>query len=601
MREAALLEVRDLSVSYRGQPVVQGFSLDVAQGRCLGVIGESGAGKSQAFLAMMGLTPSQARVGGQARLAGEDLLAGAAGLRGRRVAMIFQDPLTSLTPHLRIGEQIGESLMIHRGMPRVQALAQAAMLLQQVQVNDVPRRLRQYPHELSGGMRQRAMIAMALACDPELLIADEPTTALDVSVQSQLLALLRQLMSSRRMALVVVTHDMGVISALADDVVVMQGGHIVERGPVEQVLRAPRHEYTRNLVAATPRMDDMAIDDGGAPPVYRSAAAPALSVREVTVQHRLRAPLFRKAPLLDAVDGVSLRVAAGEALGIVGESGCGKSSLARALLRLNDVSSGEIVWLGQPIQDLAGRQLRDVRAGLQMVFQDPVASLDPLQSVVDIVAEPLRALRPGMSVADRDTRVRAMLESVGLGAGFAQRRARELSGGQCQRVAIARAMVLEPQLLVCDEAVSSLDVSVQAQILELLAAIKRDRGTGIVFVSHNLAVVRRLCERVMVMYLGRAVETGPTAEVFRLPRHPYTRMLLDSVPLLDPARERARLAAQAPAGDTPSSVERPGGCPFHTRCPEALSTCAAASPGTEHVAHDHEVACLRWRDLVKSS
>ena len=596
MHEPALLEVRDLSVSYGGQAVVREFSLDVAPGRCLGVIGESGAGKSQAFLAMMGLTPGQAHVSGQARLAGENLLSGAAGLRGRRVAMIFQDPLTSLTPHLRIGEQIGESLVIHRGMARAQALAQAGVLLRQVQVNDVPRRLRQYPHELSGGMRQRVMIAMALACDPELLIADEPTTALDVSVQSQLLALLRQLMSSRRMALVVVTHDMGVIAALADDVVVMQSGQIVERGPVEQVLAAPRHEYTRRLIAATPRMDDAAI-----PPAALPEAGTTLAARGVSVHHRLRAPLFRKPSVLKAVDGVSLRVSAGEALGIVGESGCGKSSLARALLRLNDLTSGEIVWLGQPIQDLAGEPLRGLRAGLQMVFQDPVASLDPLQSVADIVAEPLRALRPGLSSAERAARVRTMLDSVGLGAQYAQRRARELSGGQCQRVAIARAMVLDPKLLVCDEAVSSLDVSIQAQIIELLAAIKRERGTGIVFVSHNLAVVRQLCERVLVMYLGRAVESGPTATVFRQPRHPYTRMLLDSVPLLEPARERARLAAQGPAGETPSSVERPGGCPFHTRCPAALSTCADTSPETEQVGDGHEVACLRWRDIVKSS
>jgi oligopeptide transport system ATP-binding protein len=315
----------------------------------------------------------------------------------------------------------------------------------------------------------------------------------------------------------------------------------------------------------------------------------------------LRTPWFRKPLLLTAVDDISLRVTAGEALGIVGESGCGKSTLARALLRLDGVTGGDIVWLGRPIQDLAGEELRGVRAGMQMVFQDPVASLDPLQSVADIVAEPLRALRPELSVAERGARVRAMLDSVGLGVEFAARRSRELSGGQCQRVAIARAMVLDPKLLVCDEAVSSLDVSIQAQILELLAAIKRERGTGIVFVSHNLAVVRRLCERVLVMYLGRAVESGPTENVFRHPSHPYTRMLLDSVPLLDPARERARLAAQTFSGDPPSSVERPSGCSFHTRCPAALPVCAATSPGPEQVADGHEVACLRWRDIVKSS
>ncbi|HUQ10260.1 MAG TPA: ABC transporter ATP-binding protein [Steroidobacteraceae bacterium] len=611
----ALLEVRGLTVSYDGQTVVDSLSFDVAPGRCLGVIGESGAGKSQAFLAMLGLAGAAARVGGTARLRGDDLLGASAKIRGRRVAMIFQDPLTSLTPHLRIGAQIAEPLMTHRGFTRAAAHEGAARLLEQVRVNDVPRRLRQYPHELSGGMRQRVMIAMALACDPELLIADEPTTALDVSVQAQLLALLRQLIRERNMALVVVTHDMGVIAALADEVVVMRAGRIVDRGPVASMLAAPGHEYTRALVAAAPRMDDAAMPriDTPSPPFPA-----ALEARAVTVVHRLRAPLLRKAPVLTAVDALSLRVGPGEALGIVGESGCGKSSLARALLRLHDVASGEIVWLGSPIQHSTGKDLLAVRSGLQMVFQDPVASLDPLQSVADIVVEPLQALRPQMSADQRRTRAREMLERVGLGPEFAARRSHALSGGQCQRVAIARAMVLEPKLLVCDEAVSSLDVSIQAQILDLLADIKR-RGTGIVFVSHNLAVVRRLCERVLVMYLGRAVESGPTGAVFRAPRHPYTRMLLEAVPLLDPVRERERLDAIIRAGqptraDHPSAVERPAGCAFHPRCPLAQAECAIAVPGLEnapaehgemhedhfHEAKAHEVACLRWRDIVKS-
>jgi peptide/nickel transport system ATP-binding protein len=592
MSAAPLLDVRDLTVRYGGNTVVDGMSLAVSAGRCLGVIGESGAGKSQAFLALLGLSGEAASVQGQATLSGEDLIANAARLRGRRVAMIFQDPLTSLTPHLRIQEQIAESLMRHRGQDRAQALEGAGRLLLQVRVNDVPRRLRQYPHELSGGMRQRVMIAMALACDPELLIADEPTTALDVSVQAQILALLRQLMAERNMALVVVTHDMGVICALADEVVVMRHGRIVERGEVARVLRSPGHEYTRTLIAATPRMDDPA-------PAPRAQGAPAtLEARGVSVRHRLDAPLFRRPRELVAVDGVHLRVAPGEALGIVGESGCGKSSLARALLRLNPLAAGDLVWLGRPIQDLGGEPLRAVRAGLQMVFQDPVASLDPLQGVADIVAEPLRALRPELDATTRAARVRAMLDEVGLGAEYADRRARELSGGQCQRVAIARAMVLEPKLLVCDEAVSSLDVSIQAQVLELLARIKREHGTSIAFVSHNLAVVRRLCERVLVMYLGRAVETGPTEAVFRAPLHPYTRMLLASVPLLDPARERARLAAQSFPGDTPSAVDRPAGCEFHTRCPLSQPACAATRPEPENAAPGHEVACLRWREIA---
>jgi len=598
MNDTALLTVEDLSVAYGSTSAVAAVSLELHSGRCLGVIGESGAGKTQAFLAMMGLLPSQARVAGRAQLEGVDLLgAGARTLRGKRVAMIFQDPMTSLTPHLRIGDQIAEPLVTHRGMSWKDARARAAILLEQVRMNDVSRRLRQYPHELSGGMRQRAMIAMALACEPALLIADEPTTALDVSVQAQILALLRLLVVDRGMALAVVTHDMGVIAALADDVAVMRHGRIVEHGPVGRILAAPEHEYTRSLLAATPRVETPGAGNMSAP----AATAKPLTVHNLEVHHRLRTGWLRASRELRAVDGVSLDVGAGEALGIVGESGCGKSTLTRALLRLGPVTGGEIVWLGNPIQDLAGEELRALRTGMQIVFQDPFASLDPTMSVADIVAEPLRALRPEMSAAERKTAVSGMLASVGLGAEFTGRRSRELSGGQCQRVAIARAMVLEPQLLVCDEAVSALDVSIQAQLLALFEAIKRERGTSIVFVSHNLAVVRRLCERVLVMYLGRVVEEGPTEEVFRRPRHPYTRMLLESVPLLDPALERARLAKQEISGETPSAVDRPSGCAFRTRCGHARSTCAEIRPEPEAIEKSHQVACLRWREIVSDS
>jgi oligopeptide/dipeptide ABC transporter ATP-binding protein len=596
MNDAALLTVANLQVAYGSTTAVAAVSLELAPGRCLGVIGESGAGKSQAFLAMMGLLPPQARVAGRAHLEGVDLLGpGAIALRGQRVAMIFQDPMTALTPHMRIGDQIAEPLVAHRGMSWENARTRAASLLEQVRMNDVPRRLRQYPHELSGGMRQRAMIAMALACEPALLIADEPTTALDVSVQAQILALLRQLVADRGMALAIITHDMGVIAALADDVVVMRHGRIVEKGPVARIFSAPGHEYTRSLLAATPRVET---PGAGVIPAHPHAAANPLVVRNLHVHHRLRSGWSRASRKLHAVDGVSLDVGAGEALGVVGESGCGKSTLTRALLRLGPVTGGEIVWLGREIQGVSGEELRALRAGMQIVFQDPFASLDPTMSVNDIVAEPLRALRPDMNAAQRVEAVARMLASVGLGAEYAQRRSRELSGGQCQRVAIARAMVLGPQLLVCDEAVSALDVSIQAQLLELFESIKRDRGTSIVFVSHNLAVVRRLCERVLVMYLGRVVEEGPTEEVFRRPRHPYTRMLLESVPLLDPELQRARMATPDAQGETPSAVDRPSGCAFRTRCPSALSTCAERRPVPEEVAESHQVACLRWREIV---
>jgi len=597
MTETALLEVEALGVAYGGKAVVRDVSFALARGRCLGVIGESGAGKSQAFLALLGLLPKGASVRGVARLNGESLLpANRTVLRGRDVAMIFQDPMTALTPHLRIGDQVAEPLVAHRGMGWGAARQRAAQLLDQVRMSDVPRRLRQYPHELSGGMRQRAMIAMALACDPKLLVADEPTTALDVSVQSQILALLRELMAQRQMSMALITHDMGVIAALADDVLVMRNGQVVDRGVVTQILWTPRHEYTRALLAATPVMDSARQDVGGVPR-EGTPPTPSLEVRKLDVKYPVHEGWLRPPRELLAVSDVSFDLQAGEALGIVGESGSGKSTLARALLRLGPMSAGEVVWLGQPLRQLGGETLRALRADLQIVFQDPFASLDPTMTVGECVAEPLRALRPEMDAATRRTRVVAMLESVGLGLEFADRRSGALSGGQCQRVAIARAMIIGPKLLVCDEAVSALDVSIQAQILELLEGIRRSAGTSLLFVSHNLAVVRRLCDRVLVMYLGRIVEAGPTETLFRAPRHPYTRMLLDSVPLLDPARERERLARHPARGETPSAFDRPGGCAFHLRCPAAQPNCATLSPEPETAGNSHQVACLRWREL----
>jgi peptide/nickel transport system ATP-binding protein len=582
----ALLTVENLRVAYGATKAVDGVSFELARGRCLGVIGESGAGKSQAFLALLGLAEAGASVSGTARFDRDLLPAAAATLRGRRIAMVFQDPMTALTPHLTVADQIAETLVAHRGSSWRDAHARAAELLEQLGVGDVPRRLRQYPHELSGGMRQRVAIASALACDPDLLIADEPTTALDVSVQAQILQLLQGLVAAGK-SLVIITHDMGVIATLADDVVVMRDGLVVERGDVAAILKTPRHEYTRALLAATPRLD------GPALPLVEQRDSIPLVARDVRVEHRLRGAWTSRT--LTAVDDVSFEVAAGEAVGIVGESGCGKSSLARALLRLSP-SHGEIVWLGRPVQALSGEALRLRRDGMQIVFQDPLASLDPVMSVADVVAEPLRALRPDIGVVERIRRVEDILTAVGLGAEFAGRRGRELSGGQCQRVAIARAMVLEPKVLVCDEAVSALDVSIQAQVLALLAEFKR-RGTAIVFVSHNLAVVRSLCERVLVMYLGRIVEEGPSMRVLSQPLHPYSRMLLAAVPRLEPRAARGQLAALAVRGETPSALELPSGCAFHTRCAHAIDACSASRPELDRAGDSARVACLRWREL----
>jgi peptide/nickel transport system ATP-binding protein len=587
----SLLKVDALSVAYGGMRVVDQVSFDLAPGACLGVIGESGAGKTQVFMALMGLTPPRAQVSGSAQLAGVDLFK-AQGIRGREVAMIFQDPMTSLTPHLRIGDQIAEPLVAHRGSSWNDARRRAAELLDQVRMSDVPRRMRQFPHELSGGMRQRAMIAMALACDPRLLIADEPTTALDVSVQAQILALLRDLIRERHTALAIVTHDMGVIAALADEVLVMRSGKVIERAATSRLFDDPQHEYTRSLLAATPRMETPM---ASAPP--RPVGNIALSIRGLDVRYRLRDGWLRPARAFTAVDSVSLDVVEGEALGIVGESGSGKSTLTRALMRLTPAAAGEIVWLGRPMLELEGEALRKTRDTLQIVFQDPFASLDPAMSVAECIAEPLRALRPTMGANEREQLVAQMLVDVGLDASFAARRSPTLSGGQCQRVAIARAMVLSPRLLVCDEAVSALDVSIQAQILQLLARMQSERGTTLIFVSHNLAVVRQLCGRVAVMYLGKVVESGSARSVLEAPRHPYTRMLLAAVPLLDPARARERLATLAVRGETPSAIDRPAGCAFRTRCPAAVERCAALSPEPEDVGNLHQVACFRWREL----
>jgi peptide/nickel transport system ATP-binding protein len=586
------LEVADLRIAYGERAVVDGVSFTLARGECLGIIGESGAGKSQALMALLGLLPPQAQVAGTARLGEANLLhEGAAQLRGRRVAMIFQDPMTSLTPHLTVGDQVAEPLVVHRGLGWAAARTRAGELLEQAQLSDVGRRLEQYPHELSGGMRQRVAIAMALACDPDFLLADEPTTALDVSVQAQILALLRELVTARNLGLALVTHDMGVIAALADRVLVMRSGKVLESGSVHAVLREPAHDYTQSLLAATPRLDAPGPTVDGA-----VSKPPALVVRGAGVVHPLHGG-WRRRRSLEAVSEVSLELAPGEALGIVGESGSGKSSLVRALLRLGTLTHGSVSWLGGEIQALEGEELRRLRASMQIVFQDPFASLDPRMSVLEIVAEPLRAQRPELDAAARRVRVLAMLASVGLGNEHAERRSSELSGGQCQRVAIARAMILDPKLLVCDEAVSALDVSIQAQILALLARLKQERGTSILFVSHNLAVVRQLCERVLVMYLGKAVEQGPTEAVFTSPAHPYTRMLLAAVPLVDPEQQRQRMGALVKGADTPSVFERPAGCAYHQRCAAAVDLCRHTSPEPDSAGESRQVACHRWREL----
>ena len=596
---AALLSLEGFAIRFATPAgtvqAVQGVDLSVVRGECLGIVGESGAGKSQLFLGALGLLAANGQASGRALLEGADLLTLSEPqrdrVRGARVGLVFQDPMTSLTPHLRIGAQIAEVRMRHCGDSRVAAQRHALELLERVQVNDPRQRLRQFPHELSGGMRQRVMIAIALAAAPQLLIADEPTTALDVTVQAQILGLLAQLKRETGMALVLITHDLGAVAGVADRVAVMHRGQIIETAAARQLFAHPREPYTQALLAQARALA------AAAPRAAVAVAGPAmLEVSALSVTYPVRRPGWGRRGRLAALTGVSLRLHAGEALGVVGESGSGKSTLARALLKLLPHAGGRIVWMGQDLDELTREQLRTERRDLQIIFQDPLGSLDPRMRVGDIVAEGLTVHEPALRATERAARVASMLARVGLPDGLQARYPHELSGGQGQRVGIARAMILAPQLLVCDEPVSSLDVPSQVQVMDLLAGLKRETGLGLLFVSHNLAVVRRLCERVLVLYLGRMMEQAAAGRIYSRPRHPYTRELLAAVPVPDPAVQPARLGAVR-AGEAPSPLDPPSGCVYRTRCPHALPVCAAQLPAWEEAAPGEFVACHRWREI----
>jgi peptide/nickel transport system ATP-binding protein len=638
---------------------VRDLSLTVGAGECLGVVGESGAGKSQAFLAALGLLAGNGRATGEARFGSVDLLQLSPTeldrIRGAQIGLVFQDPMTSLTPHLRVGDQIAEPVVRHTGVSFAEARTRALALLNQVHVTDAERRMRQYPHELSGGMRQRVMIAIALSCDPQLLIADEPTTALDVTIQAQILSLLAELKRSRGMSMVLITHDMGAVAGVADRVAVMRRGEVVEVGSVGAIFKAPQHAYTRELLAAVQgataclstavagygaavlgpetavggaavrgdgaaaaeatRLAGTAIGavshgdragaavgsrvavrtDNGAGP--HAGSSPTLVLDDLRVKFKVRTRPFGKQQTLVAVDGVSLKLAAGEALGVVGESGSGKSTLARAALQLIRPESGRVVWLGRQVDALAQNALRPLRRDVQVIFQDPLASLDPRMTAAEIIAEPLQVHRPELDRSAREFAVLRTLDVVRLDRELAGRYPHELSGGQCQRVGIARAMVTQPQLLICDEPVSALDATVQEQIVNLLAELKRETGLAILFISHNLSVVRQLCDRILVLYLGRMMELAPGESIYSRPLHPYTAELLESAPIADPDIQPARLS-RALLGEPPSPLSPPSGCVYRTRCPHAAPVCAERVPAWEEADPARWVACHRWRDIA---
>jgi len=580
------LDVEDLSIHYGNTAVVDRVSFAIDAGQSVGLVGESGSGKSQTALAILGLLSDDARVSGAVRFAGEDLLgAGEAKLRrfrSQRIAMVFQDPALALNPYLSVGRQLAEVLKAHQLASGDQLRPQIVAALERVGLPDPERQFVRYPHELSGGMRQRVMLAGALLCKPELLIADEPTTALDVTVQAQILDLLDTLRDE--MSLLLITHDLGVVAGRCERMLVLDKGRLLEAGDTLSVFRAPSEPRTLELLEAS----RSAV---GAPEETPEPGRNVLQVGSLDVRYSLP-----KGQVLRAVRELELTLGAGETLAIVGESGSGKSSLARAVAGLVSPAAGTVDFGGELLPASTAARSLSLKRAIQLVFQDPVGSLSPSLKVRGILEEPLAVHEPRLAAEERRRRIFDVAADVGLDEPLLDRYPHELSGGQAQRVAIARALVLEPDLLICDEAVAALDGRVRNAVLELLKSAQARTGLAMLFISHDLSVVERLAHRVLVMYLGRVVESGPASQVFSTPAHPYTRALLAAVPRPDPLNPGGKAVL---SGEVPSALTPPSGCVFRSRCAYAEARCGEQVPPARSVAPDnnrHVAACVRLHD-----